>query len=80
MLKKILVSLTATILILGGITMSNAKQKDWDKTFAKSDKVDVQKVNFKNRYEITLVGDLYLQKKKPKQKWRRLQYQDLLVL
>lgn len=68
MLKKILVSLTATILILGGITMSNAKQKDWDKTFAKSDKVDVQKVNFKNRYGITLVGDLYLPKEKPEAK------------
>ena len=68
MLKKILVSLTVIILILGGITMSNAKQNDWDKTFAKSDKVDVQKVNFKNRYGITLVGDLYLPKEKPEAK------------
>ena len=39
-----------------------AKIQDWDKTFAKSDKVDVQKVNFKNRYGITLVGDLYIPK------------------
>ncbi len=31
----------------------------WDKTFAKSDKVSVRKVKFKNRYGITLVGDLY---------------------
>lgn len=31
----------------------------WDKTFAKSDKVTHQKVTFKNRYGITLVGDLY---------------------
>ena len=34
----------------------------WDKTFPKSDKVDHQKVTFKNRYGITLVGDLYLPK------------------
>ncbi len=36
--------------------------QDWDKTFPKSDKVDHQKVAFKNRYGITLVGDLYLPK------------------
>lgn len=32
---------------------------EWDKTFAKSDKVDHKKVTFKNRYGITLVADLY---------------------
>ena len=68
MLKKVLISLTAMILILGGTTMSNAKQKDWDKTFTKSDKVDIQKVSFKNRYGITLVGDLYMPKEKPETK------------
>jgi len=31
----------------------------WDKTFPKSDKVDHRKVTFKNRYGITLAGDLY---------------------
>jgi len=31
----------------------------WDKTFAKSNLVDHQKVSFKNRYGITLVADLY---------------------
>ena len=34
----------------------------WDKTFPKSDKVIVKKVSFKNRYGISLVGDLYLPK------------------
>ena len=34
----------------------------WDKTFAKSDRVDHRKVSFQNRYGITLVGDLYLPK------------------
>jgi uncharacterized protein len=36
----------------------------WDKTFAKSEKVDHQKVTFTNRYGITLVGDLYLPKER----------------
>lgn len=35
---------------------------DWDKVFPKSDKVDHQKVSFRNRYGITLSGDLYLPK------------------
>lgn len=39
-----------------------AQTTDWDKTFPKSDKVDHQKVSFKNRYGITLVADLYLPK------------------
>jgi hypothetical protein len=34
----------------------------WDKTFPRSEKVDHQKVTFKNRYGITLAGDLYLPK------------------
>jgi fermentation-respiration switch protein FrsA (DUF1100 family) len=42
----------------------NAMQlgQEWDKTFPRSDKVDHQKVTFRNRYGITLVGDLYLPK------------------
>jgi fermentation-respiration switch protein FrsA (DUF1100 family) len=39
-------------------TMTN----EWDKTFPRSEKVDHQKVTFKNRYGITLAGDLYLPK------------------
>ena len=35
---------------------------EWDKTFAKSDKVDHEKVTFVNRYGITLAGDLYTPK------------------
>jgi len=31
----------------------------WDKTFPKSDKVDHRKITFKNRYGITLAGDVY---------------------
>lgn len=36
--------------------------QQWDKVFPRSDKVDHQKVSFKNRYGITLSGDLYLPK------------------
>lgn len=36
--------------------------QEWDKTFPRSDKVDHQKVTFKNRYGITLAADLYLPK------------------
>ncbi len=37
-------------------------EQAWDKTFPKSDKVDHQKVTFKNRYGITLAADLYTPK------------------
>ena len=36
--------------------------KEWDKTFAKSDKVDHRKVTFVNRYGITLAADMYIPK------------------
>ncbi|MGI3163572.1 alpha/beta hydrolase [Pseudooceanicola sp. 200-1SW] len=36
--------------------------QEWDKTFAKSDKVDHRKVTFTNRYGIPLAGDLYTPK------------------
>lgn len=35
---------------------------EWDKVFPRNEKVDHQKVSFKNRYGITLMGDLYLPK------------------
>lgn len=52
------------ILIIGGNLMSEAKTNNWDKVFPKSDKVTIEKVQFKNRYGITLVGDLYSPKEK----------------
>lgn len=36
--------------------------QEWDKIFPKSDKVTHRKVTFKNRYGITLAGDLYIPK------------------
>ncbi len=64
MFKQIFILLL--VLIIGGANICMAS--DWDKTFVKSDKVDVKKVNFKNRYGITLVGDLYTPKKKTSEK------------
>ncbi len=54
----------AAAVVNSGQTGSNTMQltSSWDKTFPKSDRVDHQKVTFKNRYGITLVGDLYLPK------------------
>lgn len=37
-------------------------EQKWDKIFPKSDKVEHSKVTFKNRYGITLTGDLYIPK------------------
>src|SRR5690242_7673835 len=73
--RRNLLSLTgssAALLLAGSASAaiaSNAKKgsamqltQDWDKVFPQSDRVDHQKVTFKNRYGITLVGDLYLPK------------------
>ena len=71
MVKNLLTCLAALLLVIGGTNMSFAKSlkdNNWDKTFAKSDKVEVQKVSFKNRYGITLIGDLYTPKDKSKEK------------
>ena len=51
--------LTAWVALWG---INSAMAEDWDKTFPKSDKVDVQKIEFVNRFGITLVGDLYMPK------------------
>jgi fermentation-respiration switch protein FrsA (DUF1100 family) len=50
----------------GGTTMQLTQE--WDKTFPKSNKVDHQKVTFKNRYGITLAADLYMPKNRGSQR------------
>ena len=59
MIKKFLLS--CLIFLLGCSTMKN-EEKAWDKTFPKSDKVEVKQIEFNNKYGITLVGDLYIPK------------------
>ena len=61
MIKNILTIIFAGLIFIGVSSMAEAKtlKNNWDKTFPKSDKVTIQKVEFKNRFGITLVGDLY---------------------
>ena len=47
---------------LGAADSSVHLVQTWDKTFPRSEKVDHQKVTFKNRYGITLAADVYLPK------------------
>ena len=42
-----------------------AQTAEWDKTFPQSDAVEHSKVEFTNRYGITLVGDLYMPAERP---------------
>ena len=60
MFKNILLSLF--VLFFVSLSVSAKVFNKWDKVFPKSEKVDVQKVEFKNRFGITLVGDLYTPK------------------
>jgi uncharacterized protein len=62
-MKKVLIIVTLFV-ITGGAFAQNRKSKKVETTehyiFKLSDKVSRQKVSFKNRYGITLAGDLYL--------------------
>jgi len=51
---------------------SASTDASWDKVFAKSDKVNVKKVTFKNRFGIELVGDLYEPKNKKQGKMQAI--------
>lgn len=77
MKMKTLCALSMTALGLVFAAPDNASAADgnneqWDKVFAKSDKVDVKKVTFKNRFGIELVGDLYEPKDKPEGKMQAI--------
>ncbi len=57
-----LILATNSVYASSNIAELNKKLKNttkWDKTFPKNDKIGYKKVTFKNRYGITLVGDLY---------------------
>ena len=65
--RRNLLKLTgAGVAVLGAASLFNFSKseaqnmaEEWDKTFPRSENVDHQKVTFKNRYGITLAGDLY---------------------
>ena len=50
------------ILLTSLIMVTTANAQKWDKVFLKSNKVTHQKVEFKNRYGISLKADLYIPK------------------
>ena len=64
MLKNFLLGLFTILLIIEGLNMVNAKDlsNKWDKVFPKSEKVNIERVVFKNRFGIELAGDLYIPK------------------
>ena len=63
MLKKLLIFFTICLFFLKtGDLSTMAKEIVWDKVFKKSELIDVQKVEFQNRFGIKLTGDLYLPK------------------
>ena len=59
---KILSAILLIAVVAAALVFTVYRYSGWDKTFAKSDKVQIKKVSFKNRYGLTLVGDLYLPK------------------
>ena len=59
LLSKIMAA--AAFLSLAGTAHAAQNQEaEWDKTFPRSDKVTVEKVRFRNRVDIELIGDMYL--------------------
>lgn len=54
-----------TAIVIGVKSMT---KQTWDKTFAQNENVIVEKVKFKNRFGIELVGDLYMPKDKSVEK------------
>jgi fermentation-respiration switch protein FrsA (DUF1100 family) len=68
--RRNLLKLTgAGVAVLGAASLfdiskseAQSMSEEWDKIFPRSKNVDHQKVMFKNRYGITLAGDLYLPK------------------
>lgn len=57
---KVFILFLGLIILTGLNNMADAK--NWDKVFPKSEKVNIEKVHFKNRFGITLAGDLYIPK------------------
>ncbi len=61
MFKNIFLLCLAVLFVIAGFYVVSARGK-WDKVFPKSDKVNIEKVTFKNRFGLELAGDLYIPK------------------
>ena len=58
----ILMAMAFTTNVCAQDVQNKRTEETWDKVFPLSEKVNHRKVEFKNRYGITLVGDLYTPK------------------
>lgn len=58
----VLLALTLAVFIVSSNHVFAQNPEGWDKTFDKSDKADHQKVQYRNRFGITLVADMYTPK------------------
>jgi hypothetical protein len=67
LMKATGLAVAASMIPAAAVSQARAQTSAWDKVFPKSDKVDHQKVSFKNRYGIILVADLYLPKRRGNQ-------------
>ncbi len=63
MIKKLFAGILLFLLFIGVNNMAKAKTNEWNKIFKQSNEVEIKKVNFKNRFGITLAGDMYIPKK-----------------
>ena len=62
MIKKLFSVILLFLLFIGVNNMAKAKTNEWNKIFKQSNEVEIKKVNFKNRFGITLAGDMYIPK------------------
>ena len=62
MIKKLFAVILLFLLFIGVNHMAKAKTNEWNKIFKQSNEVEIKKVNFKNRFGITLAGDMYIPK------------------
>lgn len=68
MKTPIIIGLTLIGIAAIVIGVKSMTKQSWDKTFPRNENVTVEKVKFKNRFGIELVGDLYMPKDKPADK------------
>ena len=62
MIKKLFAVVLLFLLFIGVNNMAKAKINEWNKIFKQSNEVEIKKVNFKNRFGITIAGDMYIPK------------------
>ena len=62
MIKKLFAVILLFLLFIGVNNMGKAKTNEWNKIFKQSNEVEIKKLNFKNRFGITLSGDMYIPK------------------